>query len=208
MLDNEILEMYKPLVTFIAQFCGPSCEVVLHNLNDPKRSIIAIENGHYSKRSIGDPLTDFGMEILNRGLYKNSDYLINYKGYVRGKEFKSSTYFIKNGDEKIIGMLCLNSDVTPINDLDRAITNLKRFYNLKQSSSGYRESLDAPVDSILHDMIHNAIQEYDGNISLQDRIDIIQKLKKNGVLAMKGGIAEVAKQLNVSEPTIYRYMHK
>lgn len=41
-----------------------------------------------------------------------------------------------------------------------------------------------------------------------DKVQIVRELSKKGILAMKGTVSEAARQLNVSVPTVYRYMHK
>ena len=43
-------------------------------------------------------------------------------------------------------------------------------------------------------------------ITRDEKMLIIRKLKENGVLDMKGAVAETASILKVSVPTVYRYM--
>jgi predicted transcriptional regulator YheO len=47
MVDSK-LKSYIHLVNFIADFLGPSYEVVLHDVRNINNSIIAIKNGHIS----------------------------------------------------------------------------------------------------------------------------------------------------------------
>ena len=110
MTDHEVLEVYRSLVPFLAQLCGPCCEVVLHDVSNPSCSVIAIENGFNSGRQIGSPLTDLAHAIIESGEYKDKDYLANYSGVSKKKNFVSSTYFIKN-EGRLIAVSYTHLDV-------------------------------------------------------------------------------------------------
>ena len=45
-------------------------------------------------------------------------------------------------------------------------------------------------------------------MSMQEKIRVVHKLDADGILMMKGAVAEIADQLSVSVPTIYRYLNK
>lgn len=208
MKDADILNMYKSFVPFAAQLCGNACEVVLHDISNPEASVIAIENGFNSGRHIGSPLTDLARDIINTEKYKGQDFVANYSGVSKGKDFVSSTFFIKNGD-RLIGLLCVNRDLSAIQELESAIHHMKNQYNIQQPRSEIRETLGAPVDAILHDLISNSIEEAGVTpkfMSMEDRIRIVNKLNEQGVLKMKGAVKEIARQLSISEPTVYRYL--
>ena len=116
---NAKLNKYIPLVNFISTACGRDYEVILHNTTNPASSVIAIENGHLSGRKIGDPMTDFALSIMNDKVHEDKNFITNYEGRLKnGKTFVSSTYFIKEGG-KLIGMLCINYDVSQMINLSR-----------------------------------------------------------------------------------------
>ena len=95
MTDQEMLQIYTGLVPFLAGVCGPGCEIVVHDVTDPEHSLIAIENS-LSGRQVGDPLTDLSRELQEKGAYTSAAYIGNYEGKSKGRNFLSSTYFIKN----------------------------------------------------------------------------------------------------------------
>ena len=103
MTDQEMLQIYTGLVPFLAGVCGPGCEIVVHDVTDPEHSLIAIENS-LSGRQVGDPLTDLSRELQEKGAYTSAAYIGNYEGKSKGKNFLSSTYFIKN-EGRLIGPL-------------------------------------------------------------------------------------------------------
>lgn len=61
--QHAVLESYIPLMKFPAQQM-PDMEIVLHDVSDLSRSIIAIENAHISERRIGGSSTDLVLRIL------------------------------------------------------------------------------------------------------------------------------------------------
>jgi predicted transcriptional regulator YheO len=208
MKDEEILNAYIPMVKFLSELCGPSSEVLLHNVKNPDNSVIAIENGYYSGRGIGSPLTDLAIEILNSGICKDHDYISNYNGSGKGRNFLSSTFFIKN-EGRVIGMLCVNRDITSAEEFAAAFRRLQKNYNLINADTKIKETLEVPTDSMLSGMIQSVFQEAGADpahMKAKERIEIVRKLKEKGVFEIKGAVPEVARQMNISVPTIYRYM--
>ncbi|MDD3253148.1 MAG: helix-turn-helix transcriptional regulator [Lachnospiraceae bacterium] len=211
MTDQEVLAMYDPLVGFLSKLCGPSCEVLLHDVSNPKNSVIAIENGALSGRSLGSPLTDLAYRVMETGEYKTQHYLSNYSGSSKGRPFLSNTYFITNED-RLIGLLCINRDTGPMHELDRALESLRQQYNLFDvAMPEIHETLEAPVPVILENLVSAAIDEVGvprERLTIHEKVAIVHKLSEQGVLNMRGSIAEIARQFDVSEPTIYRYINR
>lgn len=211
MTDQEVLSFYRPMVGFLSKLCGPSCEVLLHDVADPENSVIAIENGELSGRSIGSPLTDLAYKIMETGEYKTQHYLSNYSGTSKGKPFLSNTFFITN-EGRLIGLLCVNRDTGPMHDLDRALDYFKQQYNLFDVTlPDIHENLEAPVPVILENLVGAAIDEIGvpkNRLTIDEKVTIVGKLAERGVLNMRGAIAEIARQLDVSEPTVYRYINR
>ncbi|NCB32678.1 MAG: hypothetical protein EOM64_02145 [Erysipelotrichia bacterium] len=208
MTDEELLNMYKPMVKFIADICGPACEVVLHNVKDKDNSVIAIENGYHSGRGIGSPLTSLAKELIDQNMYQTHDYISNYNGASKGKDYLSSTYFIKN-DDRLIGMMCINRDLSVCMELNNVISRLEKQYNLSQLQTAFKETLDVPVDEILHSLVAQTIEEtglVPSHMKISERKNTVRTLHEKGITKMKGAVTEIARQLDISEPTIYRYI--
>ena len=108
-IDKQILESYKTMVDGLANYLGPSSEVVLHSLEDYNRSVVKIANGHHTGRKIGAPITDIALKMLSE--IKNSDDKICKTYYTRsktGNSLKSNTTAIYGENGRIIGLLCMN----------------------------------------------------------------------------------------------------
>ena len=73
------------------------------------------------------------------------------------------------------------------------------------------ENLHDSLDDALSAIIDNVLSRYEAEptrLSLDERIDAVRKLNENGLFLLKGGLSELAKRLEISEPTIYRYLNK
>ena len=64
---NPLLKPYLPLVDFLAVVLGKNTEIVLHDVLDIDKSIIAIGNNHISGRVVGSPATNLVLKILKDG---------------------------------------------------------------------------------------------------------------------------------------------
>ena len=112
---DKLLRNYFDLVDFLADFLGPDSEVVLHDVTDLENSVVAIRNNHISGRNLGAPATDLVLKILKDEKLSEHRYLSNYEvKSPSGKTLKSATYPIKDDSGKIIGMLCINSDIEAV----------------------------------------------------------------------------------------------
>ena len=211
MTDSEVLAMYKPLVSFLAGLCGSGCEILLHDVSKPdKGTVIAVANGYHSGRGLGSPLTDLAKEICSKKLYEKQDFLTNYHGVSKNKKFISNTFFIKN-ENRLIGLLCVNRDTTAIHEFDLALSHLKRQFNLTDARSDIKENLGTPVENMLSTLVKQAVEKNGispQRMSRQEKINVVHQLNSQGVLTMKGAVTEIASQLMISEPTVYRYLNR
>ena len=210
MKDQEVLQLYVSLVPFLGEILGPGCEVVVHDVTDPGHSLIAICNG-LSGRKPGDPMTDLARALAERSAYADAGYLTNYSGRTQNGDFLSSTYYIKN-DNRLIGLLCINKDMSSVQDVNNALHHLLERFNLAApQESEYTETLDNPVASMMHSRISDIIAQSGVppmRMSLAEKVQTVHRLKEDGVLMLRGAVNDVADQLSVSIPTVYRYLNK
>jgi predicted transcriptional regulator YheO len=221
MKTNDIKE-YIPIVKFLAKTLGPNTEVVLHDLTNYDNSIIAIENGHISGRKVGGPVTDLVLQIAKSKRYKTEDYITNYTGKSKeGKLLKSSTFFIKNFDDELVGMLCINVDVSMFIDIDKKIRQIINYdldenviENISIKKNGKEtivENFGENLEDITVSSIESVIDEMNippERMSPDEKMDIVKKLNDKGVFLIKGEVSRVAEYLKVSDATVYRYLNK
>jgi predicted transcriptional regulator YheO len=113
--NNAFLENYKLLVRLLGQtFKDMGIEILLHNLMNPSRSIVEIENGEVSGRKIGLGTTMLVLDLKKRKERKEDK--LNYQLNIGGRKFKCTTIPIYRNDYGLIGALCINIDINYITD--------------------------------------------------------------------------------------------
>lgn len=205
---HPILKNLIPLVEGIANTFGKNCEVVLHDVSNPDKSIIAIANGHITNRSVGGPMSEYGLAALRRGDFSN--HRVNYmKKTNDGRVLKSSSLYIKDENGEILGYLCVNYDISEL----QVIKNiLKDFTDVQELEHNIHEDTDSYGDTINDVLarIVDKILESTGKpvafLSKEEKVQIVQELESKGVFLVKGAIDYVAKVLCVSRYTIYNYL--
>lgn len=211
MTDQEVLQHYIQLVPFLADALGSGCEVVVHDTSTPDHSVLAIANS-LTGRKPGDPMTDLALEMAHTHSYNDRDHISGYAAQGEGKQFYCSTFFIKNG-ERLVGMLCINRDLTAVRSAQLAFENLRQQFNLiEPRRTDVSETLSSlPLEELMKQRIANTIASNGlspERMSVAEKMRIAQILEEEGVLNVKGAVAEIARQLGVSTPTVYRYLNK
>lgn len=209
-LINSLLKKFVPLVDFLAEVLGHDAEIVLHDVSNMDNSVVAIRNGHISGRKIGAPATNLALKIMKDANYSNTNYLCNYKGISEsGKTLKSSTYFIRNDKQLLVGILCINIDFEKYVPLKNHLDSIVNFCheNNEKAVERFSNSVEEVAFSSIETIINNTNISPE-RMSQEEKIEIIKELNDSGVFLLKGAVSEVAAQLKVSEATIYRYLNK
>ena len=108
-IDQHILKSYGTLLDGLAGYLGEGCEIVLHSLENLDRSVIKIVNGHHTGRTVGAPITNLALEMLDEIQKDPSRTSISYfTNNKKGEPLKSATIAIRGENERIIGLLCMN----------------------------------------------------------------------------------------------------
>jgi predicted transcriptional regulator YheO len=213
------LQSYIQFVNFLGQAMGPNCEVVLHDLTNPDNAIIAIANGHISGRTIGGPTTDLVLKIMKEGLEEGKAFVANYNARIKGNNIcRSSSFFIRDENDKIIGVLCVNVDISSFVETKKLLDGL---ISCEVQTHASEKAIDSAVDVFEHlhssvddvltaiiDTVLNKCEVTPDRMSLDEKVDAVKKLNEKGLFLLKGGLSELARRMQISEPTIYRYLHK
>ncbi|WP_298758373.1 PAS domain-containing protein [uncultured Campylobacter sp.] len=208
-MTDDLKRQYEKLIKFLGKVLGQNYEIVLHDINQKGSSVVAIENSHISGRSINSPLTGFALELIQSKKYLECDYITNYKAKTSSNlKINGSTFFIKNG-QNIEGMLCINYDGSKFEKLSNDLLKLANLtaQDTKTSAQDAIEQLSENIEEIIEDIL----KRHDLNASdtkPKNRAKCIKKLYENGIFNVKGSIPKVAKYLNISEPSVYRYLQK
>ena len=154
--------------------------------------------------------------------------MTNYYGKsVNGHTLRSSTFFIHDEEDNIIGALCLNYDVQRYLDVRKQLDVLvlmdpgKHIDGMPQDNTKKEddhflsveisESMYPTVDDAIQHLIQRTLAPYGTEakrLSQAERLTVVEDLYKNGLFVLKGSVYALAQILGVSEPTIYRYLNR
>lgn len=186
----------------LARAVGPNCEVVVHDLRHPEKSLIHVA-GNVTSRSIGAPVTNIVLESI-RKFGDDAPDLFNYRTQgPNGHVLRSSTLFIRSSG-RIIGALCINLDMTVFEYARTALDE-----TLSYESSDREERFGNTVKEVLDDLLAAVL---DGqrvrplHMTPEDRLRFVAALEDRGVFQIRGSVEEVAGRLNVSKFTVYGYL--
>ncbi|WP_026894673.1 helix-turn-helix transcriptional regulator [Clostridiisalibacter paucivorans] len=220
-MDDLMLKHYSILVEFLGKTLGPDYEIALHDIKDPTNSIVAIANSHVSGRTIGAPMTNLGLNVMSDKSYLDTDYRLNYNGISKEQRIlRCSTLFIKDENNELVGMLCINFDDKRYVDISNQILKLchpdklieqnsrhSSINSLLQDAETFSDSIVETTASVLNKVLNENNIPID-RLTQEERLKIVDILNQKGIFMLKGAVSEVAKQLHCSEPSIYRYLNK
>lgn len=191
----------------IAMQFGTNCEVVLHDMrNDYEETIVHIENGHITRRKVGDG----GSEIVLKTLKYSNDTQEDHLNYLTktpdGKILKSSSVYIRDDQNKIIGILSINFNITELMMGEAALRALL--------SHGDEEKTDLEViPSNVHELLERLIEESCALIgkpvsimNKDDKTRAIQYLDSKGAFLIKKSGDRISEHFGISKYTLYNYL--
>ncbi|WP_162011435.1 helix-turn-helix transcriptional regulator [Streptococcus sp. S784/96/1] len=216
---NLQLKSYIPLIDFLAVVLGKDTEIVLQDFTDGlDHSVVYIKN-NLSGRDAGAPATDFVLDVFKSKIYKEKDYLVNYRTKtIAGKELFSSSYFIKDEDKKLLGMICINSDKSKLLALRQLfVASIESLDQALMIDSPSTESQTEPIIENFYSTAENLIeasiiQETQGkdlnkyNLTRLEKISIVRSLYQKGFFDLKDAVSKVAEAFRMSEVSIYKYI--
>lgn len=204
---NKILQSYFSMADMIAETFGSSCEAVVHDLTHPKNSVIYVANNKVTGRAPGQSFDHLIKQVLLNKNF-NNDHVSNYVFELGDKKIKSSSILIRDENDSVIGMLCINIDLTPYCQQHHLLSEF--LPNTIGNSSSVKQGSSSEVNgisSVIDELIDNIIGTSDtSGFKKKDNLEIIDFMDKKGVFMVKGAVDKIAMRLNVSKVTIYNYL--
>ncbi len=202
---QEEFAFFESLMKGLTAIFGTNCEVVLHDLTDSYEStVVMIENGHVTDRRVGDCGSNLGLEVL-RGTVRNGDKYGYFTNTRDGRVLRSSSVYIRDGEGKVIGCLCVNFDVSNLMVADKTIRSL--------ISNGEGEKEEEffvnDVNQLLDALLQKAMEEVGKPVSYMtrdDRIRVVKYLDQKGAFLITKSGNRICQFLDISKFTLYSYL--
>ena len=199
---NQLLKPYIPLMEMLGATFGQDCELVLHDLADPEHSVVYVVHGEVTGRKIGQGIEHLVRDMLRAGTV-SQDFAVNDYFRKKGKLIRSSSLFIRDGKQSLIGALCINLDTTRIT---QQIDFLKSFLPVPPQE----EKPEVPqnhVENVVLSLIDKILDGCDVRLlTREERLNKIRFMERRGIFQVKGSIEQVAARLGIPKVTVYSYL--
>ena len=212
MTDTQLLEHFTKIAEFMSLCYASDVEVVVHDVKKLPNSVISIYNSHVSGRGVGSAMTDKGLGFLRNKDFKTRDYVLNFKGMTdKGSAVRSSAFFIRNGKNEVVGMLCVNVDISKHAHM---IQIMESFVNLsagEESAASHEKDDQASQQGLICDTVAEYCAKSGRDLATfttQDKMEVVSQLLQMGIFERKRGVSDTANHLKLSEPTVYRYVKR
>jgi predicted transcriptional regulator YheO len=197
-----LLDQLQKVAEGLGATFAPFCEVVVHDLLDPKHAILAVHN-NLSGRQIGSAATELGLARIIDPDYPQ--VIANYANqFADGRPVKSTSIGIKDSDGRYIAALCLNLDLTLFKGLHSAMSQ----FVAVDANAIQEESLDPANAEALRDCIDRyaaKLVKTPRTLKVEERRELLRSLKADGLLEVRRSMETVAAHLGVSRASVYGY---
>lgn len=200
-------EFAKRMAKGLAGQFGPNCEVVIHDLRgtDTEHSIIYIENGHVTGRSVGDGPSHIVLESLKEDSGMLEDRISYLTRTSDGRILKSTTLFIRDDKGKAIGLLGINYDISMLVSVEESL----RDFTGQDKLSSEPEAISRNVADLLDELLEHSVRlvgKPTAMMSKDDKIRAIRFLDENGAFLITKSGPKVCQYFGISTYTLYSYL--
>ncbi len=199
-----IFHRYCGMADAVAALIGRHCEVVVHSLEDPEHSAVKVINGDVSGRSVGAPLTNLCFELMKDSEQNGTDILGPYYSVkAEAKTIRSTTAIIRGENERIIGLICFNMDLScPFGSI---------MQQYRPHTPNIAEVYPQTAEELIRHMLDEAILragERKGASALEKNLAAIEIMIEKGLFNFKGAVDIVARELGISRASVYNYLRE
>lgn len=192
----------------MSRMLGKHYEVILHDLRHPDSSIMDIK-GDVTHRKPGGPITNYVLQML-RKYGDDAPDSINYKNVISdGRVLRSSTIFIRDEQQKIVGCLCINQDLTDFISAANLTQSLVALEAEQDENPGVKEYFARDIGDMMETMVDDELRSIQKPVPLmmkEDKLLLVHHLEEKGIFDVKGSVEYVAERLGVTSFTIYNYL--
>lgn len=193
-------KLFSQMLTLIASQFGGHCEVVLHDLTkDYNHTIVDIRNGHVTNRSVGGCGSNLGLEVLNGSVVDGDRF--NYVTTTSdGKILRSSSIYIRNNKDEVIGSICINLDITETMRFEGFLRKYNHFEPAQE------EFFAQDVNHLLDYLIEQGAQlvgKAPAEMNKDERVAFLKYLDEKGAFQITKSSVKICELLGISKFTLY-----
>lgn len=211
MLNGILKTTLCQLAHAVSAHFGSNCETVVHDLTDldaADHSIIYIENGHITGRSIGDGASNVVLKQLKKinATEEHKDHIGYFAKTADGRLIKSSTIYIYDEHDIVIAIFAINQDITALSAAATAINEIVSPVDITQDTP---EKIMPNVNELLDELIWQSVELIGKPVSMMnkdDKIKAIRYLNDMGALLITKSGDKIANFFGISKFSLYSYI--
>lgn len=210
MRHEEKMELLKSIVIGFGKIIGKETEIVLHDLYEGR--ILYIHNGYITGRDVtyimNPSVKDTIVDMIDE-----DGCLIGYgSNTAKGHKIRASHLIIKDDDGNAEAMICVNQDVTNLDNVIAYLGEMVKMNSISGDDRGeeYEDTGETYIQRVTKKAILDAIDKLkptDIN-SREGKMSILSVLKAKGIFDVKDAVPYVCNILNVSQATLYNYLRE
>lgn len=197
---EEAFEFLDRTARGIAEMFGSSCETLVHDMGIPTHPILSIYNGHVSGRTVGSTMDILGTTRELDEEASTTDLVNLFATTPGGQQIKSSTFHIIGEDYNLA--LGINFEFTSLVYANRVLVDLMSADADLQSALWQG---DSGIAELFNDCLASVGKPVNA-LTKKDRMKVIALLDQKNAFSYRKSVPFVAKHLQVSRYTIYKYL--
>lgn len=198
----------KLILKSIAGHFGSDCEIVLHDFSRGlDKSIIAIENGHVTNRSVGSAITTKGLEFLSDERSRQSETVSSYYSTTKdGRILRSSSVALRDGSGQVKGSICINQDITKLKAAEQVLRELTGPQDAEdQKGEVFVQNVDQLIDHYIFE-VSNLFSRSPEQMNKDELNQAIRFLEEKGVFKITKAGDKVCEVFQITKYQLYRQL--
>ena len=202
---QDEFRLFQSLMKSLTAIFGMNCEVVLHDLTDGYEStVVLIENGQVTGRQVGDCGSNLGLEVL-RGTVTDGDKYGYFTNTPDGRVLRSSSVYILNDENKVIGCLCVNFDISNLMVADKTIRSLISSGEENKEEEFFVNDVNQLLDALLK-KAQDEVGKPVSYMSREEKVRVVEYLDRKGAFLITRSGSRICSFLDISKFTLYSYL--
>ena len=197
---DATLAKYMAVTESIQRLFYPYVEVVLH---DTKLNKIAAIFNPYSQREVGDDslLTkeELSFKVDTIGPYAKRNW--------DGRKLKSVTTVLRNDNDEVVGLLCINFDISKFIGMTEHLESFVEILTDEAHSEPlFKDDWQEKINKYVHHYLADRQLTLD-TLRRDKKKQLVEHLYHQGAFSVKNAAQYIATVIGVSRATIYNYLH-
>ena len=203
---NDEMSNLQRLVEMLAAQFGKNSEIILHDLTkDYEHTIVAIENNWITGRKVGDGGTNLGLEVLRNPPSANGDIYNYFTKTAEGRLLRSSTLYFRDDSGKVVGSLCINSDITQMTEMQKSLQEFTMVPKEAEIEEVFANNVEDLVEFFIEES-KKIVDKPSGDMTREEKMEVLRYLDSKGFFLITHAGAFACEYLDISKYTLYKYL--